>query len=66
MTFTWRRELLISVMEGREKWSVEAEWVFHSRKYIVSADVRDDILVVQVVDGIAAEKWRGQFEPKRK
>ena len=52
--------------ESSERWSIELPWVFRDRKYTVSADVRDDVLVVQVTDGLAADRWRGQFEPKRK
>ena len=51
-------------MDG-EKWSVESTWVLRDRKYAVCADVRDDLLVVQVEEVSTADRWRGQFEPKR-
>ena len=33
-----------------EKWSISASWVFRGTKYTVCADVRDDMLMVQVKD----------------
>ena len=30
------------------------------------ADVRDDVLFVQVEDKLTADRWRGQFDAKRK
>ena len=48
-----------------EKWSVESSWVFRDKEYAVSADVRDDLLVVKVEEVETADRWKGQFEPKR-
>lgn len=49
-----------------EKWSISAGWVFRGTEYAVCADVRDDMLVVQVEDKVTADRWRGQFDAKRK
>ncbi len=49
-----------------ERWSIESPWVFRDREFTVSADVRDDVLLVQVADALTTDRWRGQFEPKRK
>ena len=49
-----------------DKWSVESSWLFRDKQYIVSADVREDLLVVQVEELVTADRWKGQFEPKRK
>ena len=48
-----------------QKWSVAASWVFRDTEYTVSADVQDDVLVVQVEEKLTADQWRGQFEAKR-
>lgn len=52
-------------MEG-ENWSVESSWIFRDKKYTVGADVREDLLIVQVEEVVTADRWKGQFEPKRK
>lgn len=44
---------------------MESTWVLRDKKYAVCADVRDDLLVVQVEEVSTADRWRGQFEPKR-
>lgn len=49
-----------------DKWSVESAWIFRDKQYTVSADVREDLLVVQVEELVTADRWKGQFEPKRK
>ena len=48
-----------------ERWSISASWVFRGTEYTVCADVRDDVLVIQVEDKITADRWRGQFDAKR-
>ncbi len=48
-----------------EPWSVSAPWAFRDTAYTVSADVRNEVLVVQVEEKLTAEQWRGQFEAKR-
>ena len=48
-----------------ERWSINAGWVFRGTEYAVCADVRDDVLVIQVEDKITADRWRGQFDAKR-
>ena len=48
-----------------ERWSVSAPWVFRNTEYKVSADVREDVLVVQVEDCLAADQWTGSFDAKR-
>ena len=48
-----------------ERWSISAGWVFRGTEYTVCADVRDDVLVIQVEDKITADRWRGQFDAKR-
>ena len=52
-------------MAGGEEWSIESPWMFRDKKYLVSADVREDVLVLQVEERLTADRWRGQFEPKR-
>lgn len=49
-----------------DAWSIVAPWVFRDKRYIVSADVREDVLIVQVEEEFTADRWRGQFEAKRK
>ncbi len=46
-------------------WSVSAPWVFRKTEYKVSADVREDVLIIQVEDCLAADQWTGQFDTKR-
>ena len=48
-----------------ERWSISAGWVFRGTEYTVCADVRDDVLVIQVEDKLTADRWRGQFDAKR-
>ncbi len=48
-----------------ERWSISAGWVFRGTEYTVCADVRDDVLMLQVEDKITADRWRGQFDAKR-
>ncbi len=48
-----------------ERWSVVEPWVFRDKKYVVSADVQEDVLVLQVEEGLTAERWRAQFDSKR-
>ena len=48
-----------------ERWSISAGWVFRGTEYAVCADVRDDLLVVQVEDKLTADRWCGQFDAKR-
>lgn len=48
-----------------QDWSVSAPWSFRDTAYAVSADVRNEVLVVQVEEKLTAERWRGQFEAKR-
>lgn len=56
----------MSTYSNTEKWSISAEWTFRGTAYTVCADVRDDVLVVQVEDKLAADRWSGQFDAKRK
>lgn len=48
-----------------KRWSVCAPWVFREVEYTVSAEVREDALLVQVEEKLAADQWRGRFEAKR-
>ena len=52
-------------MEPPQRWSVSAPWVFRDTEYTVSADVRNDVLVVEVEEKLTSDQWRGQFEAKR-
>ena len=52
-------------MNPSQQWSVSAPWAFRDTEYTVSADVRDDVLVVEVEEKLTAEQWSGQFEAKR-
>ena len=52
-------------MEPPQRWSVSAPWVFQDTEYSVSADVRNDVLVVEVEEKLTSDQWRGQFEAKR-
>ena len=52
--------------EAPEEWSIESSWIFRDSNYSVSADVREDVLVLQVEEKLTGNRWRGQFEPKRK
>ena len=69
ITKKWRETSLVA--EGAmsssngERWSISAGWVFRGTEYTVCADVRDDVLVIQVEDKITADRWRGQFDAKR-
>lgn len=63
-TFYARGSLVMSSSSG-ERWSISAGWVFRGTEYTVCADVRDDVLVVQVEDKVTADRWRGQFDAKR-
>ena len=56
----------MSVCNTSESWSISAGWVFRGTEYAVCADVRDDVLFVQVEDKLTADRWRGQFDAKRK
>lgn len=47
------------------EWSVESQRVIRDRKYRISADVKEDVLVLQIEELLTADRWRGQFEPKR-
>jgi hypothetical protein len=53
-------------MEGFEEWSIRSTWEFRNSNYNVCADVREDVLVVQVEEKLTGNRWRGHFEPKRK
>lgn len=44
---------------------VSAPWVFRDTEYTVSADVRDDVLLLEVEEKLTADQWSGQFEAKR-
>lgn len=48
-----------------DRWSITSPWAFRNTDYKVSADVRDDVLVVQVEDCLTADQWTGHFEAKR-
>ncbi len=48
-----------------DHWSVSAPWVFRNTEYKVAADVREDVLIVQVEDYLAADQWTGHFDSKR-
>ncbi len=48
-----------------DHWSVSAPWVFRDTEYKVAADVREDVLIVQVEDCLAADQWTGHFDSKR-
>lgn len=56
---------MMDATTGGEEWSIESPWMFRDKKYLVSADVREDVLVLQVEERLTADRWRGQFEPKR-
>lgn len=43
---------------------VSAPWVFRDTEYTVSADVRDDVLLLEVEEKLTADQWSGQFEAK--
>ena len=49
-----------------DKWSVEAPWMLRGKEYSISADVKENVLIVQVEEQLTADRWRGQFEAKRK
>ncbi len=55
----------MSSSQDEDHWSVSAPWVFRNTEYKVSADVREDVLIVQVEDCLAADQWTGQFDTKR-
>ena len=44
---------------------VSAPWVFRDTEYTVSADVRDDVLLLEVEEKLTADQWSSQFEAKR-
>ena len=52
--------------DDRADWSIESTWDFRDNQYTVSADVHQDLLFIQVEERFTANKWRGQFQPKRK
>lgn len=51
-------------MDALRQWSVSAPWEFRDTECTVSADVRDDVLVVQVEEKLSADQWKGQFNAK--
>ena len=46
---------------------VSSLWSFHdTEEVLVSAELREGRLVVQVEENLTADQWRGQFDKKRK
>lgn len=47
--------------------SVSSLWSFRdTEEVLVSAELREGRLVVQVEENLTAEQWRGQFDKKRR
>ena len=47
-------------------WSVDAVWLFHKKEYVISCSVKNDLLKVAVEEQLTADRWKAQFEAKRK
>ena len=47
-------------------WSVESVWLFHKKEYVISCTVRSNLLTLEVEEQLTADRWKSQFEAKRK
>lgn len=46
-------------------WCEDAAWVFHKKEYVVSCDVKNEVLTLGVEEQLTADRWKAQFEAKR-